>query len=84
MEISSDLNGVNKIMIRCELFNFAAHAIDGGYSVDEAPMLISIIGITNTVARVICGAVVDHAKVSPEFYKYKKKVNVTVAGQRSP
>ena len=41
-----------------------ARAIQNGVDKDSASRLLSIIGITNTIGRVICGWVADHPKVA--------------------
>lgn len=45
----------------------AARAEVGNASKEEASFLLSIVGITNTIGRVICGAIADHPKVSVLF-----------------
>ena len=41
----------------------AARAENTGIDKESASFLLSIIGITNTVGRVVCGALSDHPKV---------------------
>ena len=41
----------------------AARAVDEGADKESASLLLSIIGITNTLGRVACGAFSDHPKV---------------------
>jgi len=42
----------------------AARAVDGGADKESASFLLSIIGVTNTIGRVACGALSDHPKVN--------------------
>lgn len=42
----------------------AARAMDYGVEAESASFLLSIIGISNTVGRVVCGAISDHPKVN--------------------
>jgi len=42
----------------------AVRAENGGASKESASLLLSIVGVTNTIGRIICGAVADHPKVS--------------------
>ena len=43
-------------------------AENGGASKESASLLLSIVGVTNTIGRIICGAVADHPKVN--CFKY--------------
>lgn len=45
----------------------AARAVDTGVDKESASFLLSIIGVTNTVGRVACGALSDHPKVNVLF-----------------
>ena len=47
----------------------AARAVETGADKESASFLLSIIGITNTVGRIACGAFSDHPKVKK--FKYK-------------
>lgn len=51
---------------------------------ESASFLLSIIGITNTVGRVVCGALSDHPKVYyNDLFKYiKNNNNNLLLGQR--
>lgn len=42
----------------------AARAEELGADKESASFLLSIVGITNTVGRVVCGALSDHPKVN--------------------
>jgi len=55
----------------------AARAVDMGADKESASFLLSIIGITNTVGRVACGALSDHPKVNVLFVN---NVALTVGG----
>jgi len=55
----------------------AARAIQNGVDKDSASRLLSIIGITNTIGRVICGWVADHPKVNVLLLN---NISLTVCG----
>ena len=52
----------------------AARAVDEGADKESASLLLSIIGITNTLGRVACGAFSDHPKVRSYLITFKQKI----------
>ena len=39
--------------------------LEFGYSLEEASLMLTVLGITNTVSRIVVGAMMDHPRISP-------------------
>ena len=39
--------------------------LEFGYSLEEASLMLTVLGITNTVSRIAVGAMMDHPRISP-------------------